>query len=58
MITIILAVVALLSSLTAAIALISRHHLRVRHTQAKATLLRVSRERDDARWEALGRPVQ
>lgn len=35
----------------ALIALVSRHHLRVRHVAAKSTLQRVVRERDEARWK-------
>jgi hypothetical protein len=43
----------ILSVCVSLITLVSRHRLSVRHKQAKATLNRVSGERDTARWELL-----
>ena len=37
--------------LVALLAIVSRHHLRVRHVAAKSTLQRVVRERDEALWK-------
>lgn len=46
----ILPAISLLALIVAAISLVSRHHLRIRHEAAKKALTRVANERDQARW--------
>jgi hypothetical protein len=54
----ILTAITILSLIIAVIALVSRHHLRIRHQQAKQMLNRVARESDELRWQSLERPVE
>jgi hypothetical protein len=54
----ILAAITLLSLAVAAIALVSRHHLRIRHQLVKSKLIKVAQERDELRWQSLGKPVE